>query len=171
MFTLSAEPSADVCVDGSVSLCWQPAHLLTVCAAVRVCPAFRGARAGHVLRCPLLCCRVVGGFDTLTAMENVESDPKTDRPKVCASEQRALPLGLELGAWRAGGGPAHAPLPHQEEIRIDSTIVFVDPYEEADAQVRRGLGGRLCPRPARFCPWSPAWASARARLHPAPTDR
>lgn len=31
-----------------------------------------------------LCCRVVGGFDTLTAMENVESDPKTDRPKVCA---------------------------------------------------------------------------------------
>lgn len=27
--------------------------------------------------------RVVGGFETLTAMENVESDPKTDRPKVC----------------------------------------------------------------------------------------
>ncbi|KAB0362380.1 hypothetical protein FD754_006536 [Muntiacus muntjak] len=47
--------------------------------------------------------RVVGGFDTLTAMENVESDPKTDRPK--------------------------------EEIRIDSTVVFVDPYEEADAQI------------------------------------
>ncbi|XP_019520976.1 PREDICTED: peptidyl-prolyl cis-trans isomerase-like 2 isoform X1 [Hipposideros armiger] len=47
--------------------------------------------------------RVVGGFDTLTAMENVESDPKTDRPK--------------------------------EEIRIDSTTVFVDPYEEADAQI------------------------------------
>ncbi|XP_072809558.1 RING-type E3 ubiquitin-protein ligase PPIL2 isoform X3 [Vicugna pacos] len=47
--------------------------------------------------------RVVGGFDTLTAMENVESDPKTDRPK--------------------------------EEIRIESTTVFVDPYEEADAQI------------------------------------
>ncbi|KAL8180312.1 UNVERIFIED_CONTAM: RING-type E3 ubiquitin-protein ligase ppil2, partial [Gekko kuhli] len=47
--------------------------------------------------------RVVGGFETLTAMENVESDPKTDRPK--------------------------------EEIRIESTTVFVDPYEEADAQV------------------------------------
>ncbi|ELK26284.1 Peptidyl-prolyl cis-trans isomerase-like 2 [Myotis davidii] len=47
--------------------------------------------------------RVVGGFDTLTAMENVESDPKTDRPK--------------------------------EEIRIDSTTVFVDPYEEADVQI------------------------------------
>uniref|UniRef100_A0AAY5F644 PPIase cyclophilin-type domain-containing protein n=1 Tax=Electrophorus electricus TaxID=8005 RepID=A0AAY5F644_ELEEL len=28
--------------------------------------------------------RVVGGFGTLTAMENVESDPKTDRPKVRA---------------------------------------------------------------------------------------
>lgn len=26
---------------------------------------------------------------------------------------------------------------HQEEIRIDATTVFVDPYEEADAQVRR----------------------------------
>lgn len=26
--------------------------------------------------------RVVGGFETLTAMENVESDPKTDKPKV-----------------------------------------------------------------------------------------
>ncbi|XP_066465955.1 RING-type E3 ubiquitin-protein ligase PPIL2 isoform X2 [Tiliqua scincoides] len=47
--------------------------------------------------------RVVGGFETLTAMENVESDPKTDRPK--------------------------------EEIKIKSTTVFVDPYEEADAQV------------------------------------
>ncbi|KAF6082560.1 peptidylprolyl isomerase like 2 [Phyllostomus discolor] len=47
--------------------------------------------------------RVVGGFDTLTAMENVESDPKTDRPK--------------------------------EEIRIDSTTVFVDPFEEADIQI------------------------------------
>lgn len=47
--------------------------------------------------------RVVGGFDTLTAMENVESDPKTDRPK--------------------------------EEIRIDSTTVFVDPFEEADVQI------------------------------------
>uniref|UniRef100_A0A452T943 RING-type E3 ubiquitin-protein ligase PPIL2 n=1 Tax=Ursus maritimus TaxID=29073 RepID=A0A452T943_URSMA len=54
--------------------------------------------------------RVVGGFDTLTAMENVESDPKTDRPK--------------------------------EEIRIDSTTVFVDPYEEADAQVRRPWGSQ-----------------------------
>lgn len=39
----------------------------------------------------------------MTAMENVESDPKTDRPK--------------------------------EEIRIDSTTVFVDPYEEADVQI------------------------------------
>nr|XP_028565237.1 LOW QUALITY PROTEIN: RING-type E3 ubiquitin-protein ligase PPIL2 [Podarcis muralis] len=49
--------------------------------------------------------RVVGGFETLTAMENVESDPKTDRPK--------------------------------EEIKITSTTVFVDPYEEADAQVAK----------------------------------
>ena len=47
--------------------------------------------------------RVVGGFDTLTAMENVESDPKTDRPK--------------------------------EEVLICTTTVFVDPYEEADAQI------------------------------------
>ncbi|XP_008840431.1 RING-type E3 ubiquitin-protein ligase PPIL2 isoform X3 [Nannospalax galili] len=47
--------------------------------------------------------RVVGGFETLTAMENVESDPKTDRPK--------------------------------EEVCICTTTVFVDPYEEADAQI------------------------------------
>uniref|UniRef100_A0A8C5FZK3 RING-type E3 ubiquitin transferase n=1 Tax=Gouania willdenowi TaxID=441366 RepID=A0A8C5FZK3_GOUWI len=47
--------------------------------------------------------RVVGGFEALTAMENVESDPKTDKPK--------------------------------SEIKIISTSVFVDPYEEADAQV------------------------------------
>uniref|UniRef100_A0A6I8PZ43 RING-type E3 ubiquitin-protein ligase PPIL2 n=1 Tax=Xenopus tropicalis TaxID=8364 RepID=A0A6I8PZ43_XENTR len=47
--------------------------------------------------------RVVGGFDTLTAMENVDTDTKTDRPK--------------------------------EEIRIESSTVFVDPYDEADAQV------------------------------------
>lgn len=31
--------------------------------------------------------RVVGGFETLTAMENVESDPKTDRPKVRVKHQ------------------------------------------------------------------------------------
>uniref|UniRef100_A0A669B5C5 RING-type E3 ubiquitin-protein ligase PPIL2 n=1 Tax=Oreochromis niloticus TaxID=8128 RepID=A0A669B5C5_ORENI len=47
--------------------------------------------------------RVVGGFETLTAMENIESDPKTDKPK--------------------------------SEIKIISTTVFVDPYEEADVQV------------------------------------
>ncbi|XP_026878977.2 RING-type E3 ubiquitin-protein ligase PPIL2 [Electrophorus electricus] len=47
--------------------------------------------------------RVVGGFGTLTAMENVESDPKTDRPKA--------------------------------EIKLLRTTVFVDPYEEADAQI------------------------------------
>uniref|UniRef100_A0A8C9U842 RING-type E3 ubiquitin-protein ligase PPIL2 n=2 Tax=Scleropages formosus TaxID=113540 RepID=A0A8C9U842_SCLFO len=47
--------------------------------------------------------RVVGGFETLTAMENVESDPKTDRPK--------------------------------SEIKLLSATVFVDPYEEADAQI------------------------------------
>lgn len=29
--------------------------------------------------------RIVGGFETLTAMENVESDPKTDKPKVRVS--------------------------------------------------------------------------------------
>lgn len=29
-----------------------------------------------------LSCRVVGGFEALTAMENVESDAKTDKPKV-----------------------------------------------------------------------------------------
>ena len=26
--------------------------------------------------------RIVGGFEALTAMENVESDPKSDKPKV-----------------------------------------------------------------------------------------
>lgn len=46
---------------------------------------------------PSLCCRVVGGFDTLTAMENVESDPKTDRPKVCAREHGGCSSGLALG--------------------------------------------------------------------------
>uniref|UniRef100_A0A8C4IL22 RING-type E3 ubiquitin-protein ligase PPIL2 n=1 Tax=Dicentrarchus labrax TaxID=13489 RepID=A0A8C4IL22_DICLA len=46
---------------------------------------------------------IVGGFETLTAMENVESDPKTDKPK--------------------------------SEIKIISATVFVDPYEEADAQI------------------------------------
>ncbi|PWA17082.1 hypothetical protein CCH79_00013234 [Gambusia affinis] len=47
--------------------------------------------------------RVVGGFETLTAMENVECDTKTDKPK--------------------------------SEIKLISTSVFVDPYEEADAQI------------------------------------
>ncbi|KAK1159996.1 RING-type E3 ubiquitin-protein ligase PPIL2-like isoform X1 [Acipenser oxyrinchus oxyrinchus] len=47
--------------------------------------------------------RVVGGFETVTALENVESDPKTDRPK--------------------------------SEIKLLNATVFVDPYEEADAQI------------------------------------
>lgn len=46
--------------------------------------------------------RVVGGFETLTAMENVESDPKTDRPKVCVKprglcrRERARVSGVAL---------------------------------------------------------------------------
>uniref|UniRef100_UPI00398F773D RING-type E3 ubiquitin-protein ligase PPIL2 isoform X2 n=1 Tax=Pristiophorus japonicus TaxID=55135 RepID=UPI00398F773D len=47
--------------------------------------------------------RVVGGFETLTAMENVESDVKSDLPK--------------------------------EEIKIERTAVFVDPFEEADVLI------------------------------------
>lgn len=47
--------------------------------------------------------RVVGGFEALTAMENVESDPKSDKPK--------------------------------SEIKLLTATVFVDPYEEADAQI------------------------------------
>ncbi|XP_075960485.1 RING-type E3 ubiquitin-protein ligase PPIL2 [Anarhichas minor] len=47
--------------------------------------------------------RIVGGFEALTAMENVESDPKSDKPK--------------------------------SEIKIITATVFVDPYEEADAQI------------------------------------
>lgn len=45
-------------------------------------------------------------------------------------------------------GPAHPSCHCQEEIRIDSTTVFVDPYEEADAQVRGPSGAaQSCPRP------------------------
>ncbi|XP_037536741.1 RING-type E3 ubiquitin-protein ligase PPIL2 [Nematolebias whitei] len=47
--------------------------------------------------------RVVGGFEVLTAMESVDCDPKTDKPK--------------------------------SDIQLVSTTVFVDPYEEADAQI------------------------------------
>ncbi|XP_078809544.1 RING-type E3 ubiquitin-protein ligase PPIL2 isoform X2 [Oryzias latipes] len=47
--------------------------------------------------------RIVGGFETLTAMENVACDPKTDKPKT--------------------------------DIQLLSATVFVDPYEEADAQI------------------------------------
>ncbi len=37
-----------------------------------------------------LCHRIVGGFETLTAMENVESDPKTDKPKVKICDIKSL---------------------------------------------------------------------------------
>lgn len=42
-------------------------------------------RGGTLCKWRTLCgvlCRVVGGFETFTAMENVESHPKTDKPKV-----------------------------------------------------------------------------------------
>lgn len=56
------------------------------------------------------------------------------------------------GGWRtsllgAGGesAPAHGAFLlssfHQEEVCICTTTVFVDPYEEADAQVRKGSAG------------------------------
>uniref|UniRef100_A0A8D3DTM9 RING-type E3 ubiquitin-protein ligase PPIL2 n=1 Tax=Scophthalmus maximus TaxID=52904 RepID=A0A8D3DTM9_SCOMX len=32
--------------------------------------------------------RVVGGFEALTAMENVESDPKTDKPKIASQREK-----------------------------------------------------------------------------------
>lgn len=41
-----------------------------------------------IIKVVFFCCffsRVVGGFEALTAMENVESDPKTDKPKVLYS--------------------------------------------------------------------------------------
>ena len=95
-FALSAESSADtVCVDGA----YQSAHSLPRPAGVPAPGMFSGA--------PLLCCRVVGGFDTLTAMENVESDPKTDRPKVCAPEQRS---SLWARSW-VGACSRPPPLP------------------------------------------------------------
>lgn len=68
-------------------------------------------------------------------MENVESDPKTDRPKVCAQgEQSTTAHGVLFGEVCS---PAHGPFCHQEEVRICTTTVFVDPYEEADAQVSK----------------------------------
>lgn len=52
--------------------------------------------------------------------------------------------GATPQARQAGKGPVVSCQPCslaspllQEEIRIDSTTVFVDPYEEADVQVRR----------------------------------
>lgn len=67
-------------------------------------------------------------------MENVESDPKTDRPKVCAQgEQSTTAHGVLFGEVLPAC--SREPLCHQEEVRICTTTVFVDPYEEADAQV------------------------------------
>lgn len=43
--------------------------------------------------------RVVGGFETLTAMENVESDPKTDRPKVTVQCQEAANVRPCMAVW------------------------------------------------------------------------
>lgn len=61
---------------------------------------------------PSLGRRVVGGFDTLTAMENVESDPKTDRPKVCAAGE---PRERDGPGWAPGRAPGRwvwrGPLP------------------------------------------------------------
>lgn len=95
---------------------------------------------------------MVGGFETLTAMENVESDPKTDRPKVsgkcqelCGDSERLWPCMVwSLCCCCFPKGERGADLTRvnvllfcsQEEIRIQATTVFVDPYEEADAQVR-----------------------------------
>lgn len=57
---------------------------------------------------PSLGRRVVGGFDTLTAMENVESDPKTDRPKVCAAGE---PRERDGPGWAPGRWVWRGPLP------------------------------------------------------------
>lgn len=83
-------------------------------------------------------------------MENVESDPKTDRPKVrvkhgglcrreqCSSYPGHFSHSRAWGRWHnfISRLICSSSLPSQEEIRIQTTTVFVDPYEEADAQVR-----------------------------------
>lgn len=92
---------------------------------------------------------MVGGFETLTAMENVESDPKTDRPKVRVKQWGQWPYLAVLvtlltllenkiggdGTTESADGITVLLFCFQEEIRIETTTVFVDPYEEADAQV------------------------------------
>ncbi|XP_035766609.1 RING-type E3 ubiquitin-protein ligase PPIL2 [Neolamprologus brichardi] len=84
LFVMVAQVCSFTCVSGDGMWVWsQSIYLMSLFAAGVV--------------------GVVGGFETLTAMENVESDPKTDKPK--------------------------------SEIKIISTTVFVDPYEEADAQI------------------------------------
>lgn len=48
--------------------------------------------------------RLVGGLETLQELENVHSDPKTDRPA--------------------------------EELKIENIIIFVNPYDEVDEQLK-----------------------------------
>uniref|UniRef100_A0A452ILA2 PPIase cyclophilin-type domain-containing protein n=1 Tax=Gopherus agassizii TaxID=38772 RepID=A0A452ILA2_9SAUR len=104
--------------------------------------------------------RVVGGFEALTAMENVDSDPKTDRPKVLLKcKPKGLPnkgrvcvfhecnaacycLFLKVTFRKMKPTQLQLLVPFlilifcfQEEIRIKSITVFVDPYDEADAQI------------------------------------
>lgn len=91
-------------------------------------------------------------------MENVESDPKTDRPKVCTKGEQTTAY------WVLAGGICYLfiePFFHQEEVCICATTVFVDPYEEADAQVRKvpgkscrwlGAGGHTLRLWVRHCP-------------------
>ena len=49
--------------------------------------------------------RLVGGLETLQALESVHSDPKTDRPA--------------------------------EELKIQNVIVFVNPFDEVDEQLKQ----------------------------------
>lgn len=67
---------------------WNPTETRMYFVFVLVFDVWR-ALSKWRMHCGLLC-RVVGGFETLTAMENVESHPKTDKPKVRVRDFKCL---------------------------------------------------------------------------------
>lgn len=65
---------------------------------------------------PSLFCRIVGGFEALTAMENVESDPKSDKPKV----ERRLSLDVS----------SHLFLRHYSKFKISCKNKLYNIFQE-----------------------------------------
>uniref|UniRef100_A0A8D3DZB6 RING-type E3 ubiquitin-protein ligase PPIL2 n=1 Tax=Scophthalmus maximus TaxID=52904 RepID=A0A8D3DZB6_SCOMX len=87
--------------------------------------------------------RVVGGFEALTAMENVESDPKTDKPK---SEIKLISATVFVDPYEEADVEREKEQQRQEDERQQASVSLKKAKEEqAPKTFKKGVGKYINP--------------------------